>query len=54
MELAGKLFPLWSERKYLAGSLIEIDELVTAVDGVLRAGATLAIPSVTLAPRPLQ
>ena len=54
MELAGEFFPIWSERKYLAGTLIEVEELITAVDAVLRAGATLSIPSITLAPRPLQ
>jgi NAD(P)-dependent dehydrogenase (short-subunit alcohol dehydrogenase family) len=54
MELAAELFPIWSERKYLAGTLIDVEELIAAIDAVLRAGPTLAIPSVTLAPRPLQ
>jgi NAD(P)-dependent dehydrogenase (short-subunit alcohol dehydrogenase family) len=54
MELAAELFPIWSERKYLAGTLIDVEELITAIDAVLRAGPTLAIPSVTLAPRPPQ
>jgi NAD(P)-dependent dehydrogenase (short-subunit alcohol dehydrogenase family) len=51
-ELAGELHPLWSARGYLAGSLIDVDDLVTSIDAVLRGGATLSIPSVTLAPRP--
>jgi NAD(P)-dependent dehydrogenase (short-subunit alcohol dehydrogenase family) len=53
MALAAELFPLWSARNYLSGSLIDVDHLVTMVDAVLRGGATLSIPSITLAPRPL-
>jgi NAD(P)-dependent dehydrogenase (short-subunit alcohol dehydrogenase family) len=52
MDLAAELFPIWSARNYLSGSLIEVDELVAAIDAVLRGGATLSIPSITLAPRP--
>jgi NAD(P)-dependent dehydrogenase (short-subunit alcohol dehydrogenase family) len=52
MDLAAELFPVWSARNYLSGSLIEVDELVAAIDAVLRGGATLSIPSITLAPRP--
>ena len=52
MELATELYPIWSARSYLSGSLIDIEHLVTAVDAVLRGGATLSIPSITLAPRP--
>jgi hypothetical protein len=39
-------------RNYLTGSLIDVDHLVAVVDAVLRGGATLSIPSVTVAPRP--
>jgi NAD(P)-dependent dehydrogenase (short-subunit alcohol dehydrogenase family) len=52
VDLATELFPVWSARNYLSGSLIDVEHLVTAVDGVLRSGATLSIPSITLAPRP--
>jgi hypothetical protein len=38
-------------RGYIAGSLIQVDELVTAVDAVLRSGATITMPTVVLAPR---
>ncbi len=51
-ELAAELAPVWVERGYLSGSLIDVDHLVTLVDAVLRGGATLSVPSVTLAPRP--
>jgi NAD(P)-dependent dehydrogenase (short-subunit alcohol dehydrogenase family) len=50
--LAAELSPIWSARNYLSGSLIDVDHLVSAVEGVLRGGATLSIPSITLAPRP--
>ena len=39
-------------RNYLSGSLIDVDHLVAVVDAVLNGGATLCIPSVTIAPRP--
>ena len=51
-ELASELAPVWFARSYLAGSLIEVDQLVNVVDAVLRGGATLSMPSVTVAPRP--
>jgi len=51
MELAGELGAQWFEKGYLSGSLIEIDELIAAVDAVLRAGPSLSMPSVTVAPR---
>jgi NAD(P)-dependent dehydrogenase (short-subunit alcohol dehydrogenase family) len=41
----------WAARKYLSDSLIDVDELVTVVDSLLRHGATLSLPSVTVAPR---
>jgi NAD(P)-dependent dehydrogenase (short-subunit alcohol dehydrogenase family) len=51
-ELASELGPVWFARGYMNGSLIEVDELVAAVDLVLRSGASLAVPAVTVAPRP--
>jgi NAD(P)-dependent dehydrogenase (short-subunit alcohol dehydrogenase family) len=53
MELAMELYPVWSARNYLSGSLIDVEHLVNVVEGVLRGGATLSIPSVTVAPRPV-
>jgi NAD(P)-dependent dehydrogenase (short-subunit alcohol dehydrogenase family) len=41
----------WSARKYLSDTLIEVDELVTVVDSLIRHGASLSLPSVTVAPR---
>ncbi len=51
-ELAAEFASVWLSRNYLSGSLIDVDHLVTVVDALLRGGATLSIPSVTLAPRP--
>jgi len=51
-ELAAELYPVWVARNYLAGSLIDIEHLVTVVDAIVRAGASLSMPSVTVAPRP--
>lgn len=41
----------WVEGRYLSGTLIEVEELVTVVDSLARHGATLSLPSVTVAPR---
>jgi NAD(P)-dependent dehydrogenase (short-subunit alcohol dehydrogenase family) len=51
-ELAAEMAPIWVARNYLAGSLIDVEHLVGLVDAVLRAGASLSTPSITLAPRP--
>jgi NAD(P)-dependent dehydrogenase (short-subunit alcohol dehydrogenase family) len=53
LDLAAELFPVWSARNYLSGSLIDVDQLVAVIDAVLRGGPTLSIPSVTVAPRPV-
>jgi NAD(P)-dependent dehydrogenase (short-subunit alcohol dehydrogenase family) len=52
MDLAAEVAPIWIARGYIAGSLIEVEELIGVVDAVLRGGASLSIPSVTVAPRP--
>ncbi|HUV09506.1 MAG TPA: SDR family oxidoreductase [Acidimicrobiia bacterium] len=51
-ELATELGTEWFSRGYLSGSLITVDHVVSALDGVLRAGSTLSMPSVTVTPRP--
>ena len=50
-DLATELAPIWVERKLISGSLIDVDELVTAAHGVLQGGASLSIPSITITPR---
>jgi NAD(P)-dependent dehydrogenase (short-subunit alcohol dehydrogenase family) len=51
-DLLGQLHAVWTERGLLAGAFIDPEHLVEAVDGVLRGGTTLSVPSVTLAARP--
>lgn len=53
VQLAGEVGAEWAARGYLAGSLLEVDELIRVVDHVLRCGATACIPSVTVVPRRL-
>ena len=50
-ERAVEFGTLWAERKYLSDSLIEVEELVTVVDALIRHGESLSMPSVTVAPR---
>lgn len=51
LELAAEVVPVWVARNYLSGSLMDVERLVAVVDTLLREGATLSVPSVTLAPR---
>ena len=53
-ELAAEVYPIWTERGLIAGALLEVDELVSAVDGLLRLGGTAAVPSIVVAPRHAQ
>jgi len=52
MDLLAELHPIWEATGLLAGCFIDVEDLVNAVDGVLRSGKSLGMPSVTLAPRP--
>lgn len=51
-ELAAELAPLWVQRGLLSGALIDVEDLVGAVDAILRAGPSASLPSVTVTPRP--
>ena len=42
----------WYTRKYITGTLIDVDHLTGAIDAVLRTGASACIQSITVAPRP--
>jgi NAD(P)-dependent dehydrogenase (short-subunit alcohol dehydrogenase family) len=50
-ELAGEVGQEWLARSYLSGSLIDVAHLVAVVDAVLRGGASVSLPSVTVTPR---
>src|SRR4051794_20197882 len=51
-DLLGELHPVWEARGLLAGCFIDVEDLVNAVDAVLRTGRSLGTHSITLAPRP--
>lgn len=50
-ELAGDLVSTWYTRGYIAGALIDVDELVDTVSAVLHRRPSARIPSVTIVPR---
>ena len=52
MDLAAEVMPTWVERRYISGSLMEVEELVRVVETVLRTGPSAAIPTVAVVPRP--
>jgi len=51
-DLAAEVAPIWVARHYLSGTLMDVDRLVTMIHALLSHGATLSVPSITLAPRP--
>ncbi|MDZ7675415.1 MAG: SDR family oxidoreductase [Acidimicrobiales bacterium] len=51
MELATELGRGWYEKGYIAGALIDVEELVGTTDAILARGNTAVIPSVTIVPR---
>jgi NAD(P)-dependent dehydrogenase (short-subunit alcohol dehydrogenase family) len=50
-ERMGDFYAQWAARKYLADSLIDVEELVTVVDSIVRHGSSLSLHSVTVAAR---
>jgi NAD(P)-dependent dehydrogenase (short-subunit alcohol dehydrogenase family) len=50
-DLAVEMGTIWMTRQYLAGSLMEVDELVNVLDGILRCGPSATIPFVAVTPR---
>jgi hypothetical protein len=51
IDLLSQMFPVWLSRSLLAGTVYEVDQLVHAVDAVLRCGASATVPTVTVIPR---
>jgi NAD(P)-dependent dehydrogenase (short-subunit alcohol dehydrogenase family) len=51
-DFATEIMPVWFERNYMSGSLIDVEHLVTVVDAVLNRGSSMSIPSVTVTPLP--
>jgi NAD(P)-dependent dehydrogenase (short-subunit alcohol dehydrogenase family) len=50
-ELAVEVMPTWVARDYMAGALLDVEDLVRAVELVVRAGASACIPSIAVVPR---
>lgn len=50
--LASELASVWSSRNLRNGGLVDVDDLVDAVDAVLRSPSRVSIPSIVVTPRP--
>lgn len=50
-DLAVELAPVWIARAYMTGELMDVEKLIDIVDALLRSGAGLSIPSITVNPR---
>ncbi|MBN2621859.1 MAG: SDR family oxidoreductase [Acidimicrobiales bacterium] len=53
LDLMAEVHPIWVSRNYLSGTLMDVEHLVAMVHAVLDRGATLSVPSITVAPRPV-
>ena len=51
-DLAAEMGVLWVNRGLLAGSFVDVEDLIAAVDGVLRAGPSVSMSTVIVSPRP--
>jgi NAD(P)-dependent dehydrogenase (short-subunit alcohol dehydrogenase family) len=52
MDIATEVVPTWVSRNYIIGNLMDVDRMVAMIHALLNDGATLSVPSITLAPRP--
>jgi len=50
-DLAGELFPIWTERGLIDFNLMNVEHLIDAVNSVLNVGATASIPMIAVTPR---
>jgi NAD(P)-dependent dehydrogenase (short-subunit alcohol dehydrogenase family) len=50
-DVMAEVYPVWAARHYLSGTVMDVERLVAMVHAVLSEGATVSIPSVTVAPR---
>jgi NAD(P)-dependent dehydrogenase (short-subunit alcohol dehydrogenase family) len=44
-------FAQWVEKNYLAGSLLDVNDLISVVDSLVQQGASASIPSLAVVPR---
>jgi NAD(P)-dependent dehydrogenase (short-subunit alcohol dehydrogenase family) len=54
LDLMTEVHPIWAARNYLSGTVMDVERLVDMVHAVLEHGASISVPSVTVAPRHLQ
>lgn len=50
-ELAGELFPVWHARGLITDKLMDVADLLDAVEGLLACGPTAAVPTMAVTPR---
>ncbi len=51
-DLVAELAETWVARNLITGTLLEVDELVSVIDNILRCGPSADIPTVAVLPRP--
>jgi|SRR5665213_593212 len=51
MDLVTEVAPIWLAREYIAGALLDVDELVRVLDLILRLGPSATIPAIAVVPR---
>ena len=51
IDRAMEFHPKWMASNLLSGAFVDVEDLVTIVDSLLRQGGAVSIPSVTVAPR---
>ncbi len=51
MDLAVEVGRTWYEKGYIAGALLDVQDLVDAVDGVIRLGSSAVVPTMAVLPR---
>lgn len=52
-QLAAEYYPLWTARALMSDCLMDVEDFVPVIESVLRCGASAAIPTITVTPRPL-
>jgi NAD(P)-dependent dehydrogenase (short-subunit alcohol dehydrogenase family) len=51
MDLMTEMGTIWLAREYIAGALLEVDELVQVLDSLLRLGPSASVPTIAVVPR---
>lgn len=50
-DVAAEVVPTWVARNLIAGALVDVEELIRAIELVISCGASASIESITIAPR---